>query len=109
MASIDEIRQQLEEKMEASGELGKIRAAVMSAGVNALSEEADAEGSFIFYTSIALKDAKTKHKDAFKVVADWLSDLGLSYTLNVLMLEASMKKSDIVVTNRNTLIQANPK
>lgn len=106
MAHVEETRKLLEEKLEATGELGKIKAAVMAAGLQALTAEAEAEQSSIFYTSIALKEAKQRNLDAFKVVADWLSDLGLSYTLNVMMLEASLKKQDVAAVDRDALLHS---
>ncbi|KEG15102.1 Protein XRP2 [Trypanosoma grayi] len=84
----------IRERLEISGELGKMRAMIVDAALRAISKDEKAAVD-LFVPSPLLKEAKesTQGRQALSIVADYLEYLGLTYTVNVLKQEAGLSAS----------------
>ncbi|KAH9589085.1 FGFR1 oncogene partner (FOP) [Trypanosoma melophagium] len=86
----------IREKLEASGQLGKMRAMVIDAALNSFSNDEE-KSAKLFMPSPLLKASKetVEGRQALGILSEYLEYLGLTYTLNVLKHEASLKDSAI--------------
>ena len=88
MDPVIETEKLIKERLEASGQLAKMRAMVVEASLKALHAEADD----YFSHSKALKAAKASAEGAatLQLVIEYLQSLGLAYTVSVLSMEADL-------------------
>ncbi|RNF05487.1 Protein XRP2 [Trypanosoma rangeli] len=84
----------IRERLERSGELGKMRAMVVDAALRSISQDSTMMAKLFAPTS-TLKAAREESggKQALAIVIDYLEYLGLNYTLNVLKQEASLTEN----------------
>ncbi|KPI85860.1 hypothetical protein ABL78_5080 [Leptomonas seymouri] len=86
----------IRQKLEASGQYGKMRAMIMEAALQTVqSSSSDNNGAgsnknSIFTPSAALTEAKMKGVTELSIVCEYLRSLGLQYTESVLRLEAGL-------------------
>lgn len=90
MDPVKETEKLLRSKLEASGQLSKMRAMIAEASLKVLDESDDAS---LFHQSKALESAKQEKLGVLTLsaVLDYLEQLGLGYTASVLNMEAGLK------------------
>ncbi|CAC9480201.1 conserved hypothetical protein [Leishmania infantum JPCM5] len=86
----------IREKLEASGQYGKMRAMIMEAALRTVSasdsDDSGAHKPLVFHPTVALADAKRNGVTELSIVQEYLQYLGLQYTARVLQLEAGLQE-----------------
>lgn len=86
----------IREKLEASGQYGKMRAMIMEAALRTVSasdsDDSGAHKPLVFHSTVALTDAKRNGVTELSIVQEYLQYLGLQYTARVLQLEAGLQE-----------------
>ncbi|RNF05614.1 Protein XRP2 [Trypanosoma conorhini] len=86
----------IRERLESSGELGKMRAMVVDAALRSISKDSTTTAK-LFAPAPTLKAAREDNegKQALTIVMDYLEYLGLTYTLSVLKQEANLNENTL--------------
>ncbi|AIN97242.1 hypothetical protein LPMP_180610 [Leishmania panamensis] len=86
----------IREKLEASGQYGKMRAMIMEAALQTVStggnNNSGVHQPLVFHPTVALRDAKQNGVTELSIVQEYLQYLGLQYTARVLQLEAGLQE-----------------
>ncbi|CBZ25561.1 conserved hypothetical protein [Leishmania mexicana MHOM/GT/2001/U1103] len=93
--TLAETERVIREKLEASGQYGKMRAMIMEAALQTVSasdrDDSGAHQPLVFHPTVALADAKRNGITELSIVQEYLEYLGLQYTARVLQLEAGLQ------------------
>ncbi|KAG5481661.1 hypothetical protein CUR178_07014 [Leishmania enriettii] len=95
-STLVETERVMRERLEASGQYGKMRAMIMEAALQTVSagsnNDSGAHQPLVFHPTAALMDAKLNGVIELSIVQEYLQFLGLQYTARVLQLEAGLQE-----------------
>ncbi|KAG5481022.1 hypothetical protein LSCM1_06698 [Leishmania martiniquensis] len=98
-SAVVETERVIRERLEASGQYGKMRAMIMEAALQTVSADSQrgsgAHQPLVFHPTAALTDAKRNGALELSIVHEYLQYLGLQYTARVLQLEAGLQETSL--------------